>query len=299
MSLVIVGSLAFDTIETPHFRKEKIIGGSCSYSALAASYFSPPKIVAVIGEDFPQEIMDLFHSRGIDTRGVKTEAGKTFHWQGRYGHDPNQRTTIKTELNVFKDFKPQLIPEYRTADIVFLGNIDPDLQDDTLKQVQKPKLVAMDTIQLWIQSKLDSLLEVLAKVDIFFANDEEVKLIAQESNLIKAGKALLAKGPSLIIIKKGEHGALLMGRDYVFGVLAYPCETVVDPTGAGDSFGGGFLGYLDKVGAFSQENIRKAAVYGSVMASFTIEEFSIDRLKALTAAEIESRYQEFKNLVTF
>lgn len=299
MSLVIVGSLAFDTIETPHFRKEKIIGGSCSYAALAASYFSPPKIVAVIGEDFPREIMDLFHSRGIDTRGVKTEAGKTFHWEGRYGHDPNQRTTIKTELNVFKDFKPHLIPEYRTADIVFLGNIDPDLQDDILKQVQKPKLVAMDTIQLWIQSKFDSLLKVLAKVDIFFANDEEVKLIAQESNLIKAGKALLAKGPSLIIIKKGEHGALLMGRDYVFGVLAYPCETVVDPTGAGDSFGGGFLGYLDKVGSFSQESIRKAAVYGSVMASFTIEEFSIDRLKALTAAEIESRYNEFKNLVSF
>ena len=299
MSLVIVGSLAFDTIETPKERKERIIGGSCSYAALAASYFTNPKIVAVIGEDFPAEIIDLFKQKGIDTRGVTKESGKTFHWEGRYGSDPNQRTTIKTELNVFKDFKPRLPKDYCNPDILFLGNIDPDLQKDILSQAHSPKLVAMDTINLWIENKPDSLLKVLQQVDVFFANDEEVKLIADEVNLIKAGNKLLKKGPSLMIIKKGEHGALLMGKDFVFGTLAYPCENVTDPTGAGDSFGGGFLGYLDKVNSFKEADIRKAAVYGSVMASFTIEDFSIERIKSLGAEEIDSRFNEFKKLVTF
>jgi len=286
MSLVIVGSLAFDTIETPETRKEKIIGGSCAYSALAASYFTDPKIVAVVGSDFPSDVIDLFQSRGVDTRGLTIEKGKTFHWEGRYGHDPNQRTTIKTELNVFQDFKPELLPDYRRADIVFLGNIDPDIQEDI-------------RINLWINIKRDALLKVIKDVDMFFANDEEVKMLAGENNLITAGRKLLELGPSHMIIKKGEHGALLLREDFIFGTLAFPCENVVDPTGAGDSFGGGFLGYLDKVQSFKKKHLRRAAVYGSVMASFTIEKFGIEGLKALTLEQIEQRYSEFNKLVSF
>jgi sugar/nucleoside kinase (ribokinase family) len=299
VSLVIVGSLAFDTIETPETRKEKIVGGSCAYSVLAASYFTDPKIVAVVGADFPTDIIDLFQSRGVDTRGLKVEKGKTFHWEGRYGHDPNQRTTIKTELNVFRDFKPELLPDYRRAGIVFLGNIDPDIQEDIRFQLDEPKLVAMDTINLWINTKRDALLKVLKGVDVFFANDEEVKMLAGEHNLISAGKKLMEWGPSLMIIKKGEHGALLLHEDFVFGVPAFPCENVVDPTGAGDSFGGGFLGYLDKIRSFDEAFLRRAAVYGSVMASFTIEEFGIEGLKSLSFEQIEERFSEFKKLVSF
>jgi sugar/nucleoside kinase (ribokinase family) len=299
MSLVIVGSLAFDTIETPETRKEKIVGGSCAYSVLAASYFTDPKIVAVVGSDFPLDVIDLFQSRGVDTRGLAIESGKTFHWEGRYGHDPNQRTTIKTELNVFQDFKPELLPDYRKADIVFLGNIDPDIQEDIRLQLDGPRLVAMDTINLWINTKRDALFKVLRDVDMFFANDEEVKMLAGENNLITAGKKLLELGPSFMIIKKGEHGALLLCRDFIFGALAFPCENVVDPTGAGDSFGGGFLGYLDKVQSFEEKHLRRAAVYGSVMASFTIERFGIEGLKSLTPEQIEHRFSELNKLVSF
>lgn len=299
MSLVIVGSLAFDTIETPRARKERIIGGSCSYASLAASYFTHPKIVSVIGRDFPMDFVEVLGSRGIDTKGLTKAAGKTFFWEGRYGEDPNQRTTLKTELNVFQDFKPCLHQDYRTADIIFLGNIDPDLQEDILGQIEKPRLVAMDTINHWITHKREALLKVMEGVDVLFANDEEVKMIAGEKNLIKAGKALLDRGPSLIAVKKGEHGALLLRKDFVFGVLAHPCEGVVDPTGAGDSFAGGFLGYLDKVQSFSEEDFRKAAVYGSVMASFTIEDFGVERLKSLQSREIEKRFEQFKKLVSF
>ncbi len=299
MSLVIVGSLAFDTIETPQTRRERIIGGSCSFAALAASYFTSPQIVAVIGDDFPQEFISLLNQRGVDTRGVDRIPGKTFHWEGRYGEDPNQRTTIRTELNVFQDFKPRLLPDYAAADILFLGNIDPDLQEEIRRQAHAPRLVAMDTIKLWIDTKAESLVNVLQKVDVFFANDEEVKLIAGESNLIKAGRKLLSWGPSLVVIKKGEHGALLLGKQFTFGIMAYPCESVVDPTGAGDSFAGAFLGYLDRVGSFQPQDFRRAAAYGSVMASFSIDDFSVERLKNISSEEIEGRYQEIKRMVIF
>jgi len=300
MSLVIVGSVAFDTLETPHGRREKIVGGSGTYCSLAASFFTQPKIVAVVGDDFPEETIELFKSRGIDVRGLEIQPGKTFHWEARYGDDPNQRTTIKTELNVFKDFRPQLPPDYRQADIVFLANIDPDLQEDILSQVQKPKLIAMDTINLWIKTKPGPLLRILEKVNVYFANDEEIKLLSKEQNLIKAGKKLLERGPTFIVIKKGEHGALVLGKDSVFGILAYPCEKVIDPTGAGDSFAGGFLGYLDKVKAFDKEGeIRKASVYGSVLASFIIEDFGINRFKSLPLKDIENRFFQFKKLVSF
>jgi len=299
MSLIVIGSLAFDTIETPYGRRERIIGGSCTYFSLAASFFTQPKIVGVVGKDFPVEMISLLENRGIDVQGLKIASGKTFHWEGHYGNDPNQRSTIRTELNVFKDFRPQLPPDYQTADLVFLANIDPDLQEDILFQVKKPKLVAMDTMNLWIQSKPQPLLKVLAKVDIFFANEEEIRMLTEEPNLIKAGKMILSKGPILVVIKKGEHGALVLGKDFIFVVLAHPCEEVIDPTGAGDSFAGGFMGYLDKVKSFKESEIRKAAVFGSVLASFTIEDFGMERLKSLSFKEIEKRYLQFKKLVSF
>jgi sugar/nucleoside kinase (ribokinase family) len=299
MNLVIVGSLAFDTLETPYGRKERIVGGSSTYCALAASFFTRPGIVSVIGEDFPEETIDFFKQRKIDLQGVVKKAGPTFHWEARYGIDPNQRTTIKTELNVFENFKPILPSEYKRAAILFLGNIDPDQQDDILAQAEHPKLVAMDTINLWINTKPESVLKVLEKVDLFFANEEEIKLLTKQANLTKAGKMLLEKGPAIIVMKKGEHGAIVLGQELVFGVLAHPCEEVVDPTGAGDCFAGGFLGYLDKVKSFDQEVIRKAAVYGSVMASFVIEDFGIERLKSLSPPEIDDRYQTLKELVSF
>jgi len=299
MSLVIVGSLAFDTIQTPRERREKVVGGSGTYSALAASFFTAPKIVGVVGEDFPPEIFEFFRSRKIDTRGLETRPGKTFFWEGRYGCDPNQRETVKTELNVFQDFRPKLAPSHRRADIVFLANIDPDLHDEVLAQVESQALVAMDTINFWIANKPEAIWSVLKKVNIFFANEEEIKMLSQETNLIKAGRKVLAAGPRLAVVKKGEHGALVLGRDFVFGVLGHPFEDVVDPTGAGDSFAGGFLGYLDKAGKFSRPEVRRAAVYGSVLASFAIEEFSIDRFKTLRPEEIEKRFREFRRLVTF
>lgn len=299
MSLVIVGTFNLDTIETPQERRERIVGGSGTYCCLAASFFTAPGIVGVVGEDFPKDTLELFKAKGIDTEGLLVKPGKTFFWEGRYEDDPNKRTTIATEVNVLKSFRPQLPDHYRGADILFLANIDPELQEDILAQVNNPRLVAMDTMNYWIQTRAASLLNVLNKVDVFFANDEEVRMLTDELNLITAGKRLLEKGPSLVVIKKGEHGALLLSKDFVFVAPAYPSETVLDPTGAGDSFGGGFLGYLDNVDSYAEGDIRKAAVYGSVLASFTIEKFGIDRLESLSSDEIENRFAEFQKLVSF
>jgi sugar/nucleoside kinase (ribokinase family) len=299
MSLVIVGSLAFDTIQTPWERREKIVGGSGTYCSLAASFFTSPMIVGVVGRDFPEEVIALFRKRKIDIQGLEVRPGRTFYWEGHYGYDPNQRETIKTELNVFQDFRPRLPESYRSADMLFLANIDPDLQDDILSQMRKPALVAMDTINLWITSKPEAIWRVLGKVDIFFANDEEMRMLTRETNLVKAARKVLNSGPRIVVTKKGEHGALVFGRDFIFGVLGRPSEDVIDPTGAGDSFAGGFLGYLDRVGGFAQKNIRKAAVYGSVLASFTIEDFGIERLKRLKRQEIEARFRQFRRLVSF
>lgn len=298
MSLVIVGTFNLDTIETPREKRERIVGGSGTYCCLAASFFTAPRIVGVVGEDFPKDVLELFNTRGIDSEGLLVKQGKTFFWEGRYEEDPNKRTTVATEVNILKGFRPELPERYKDADILFLANIDPDLQEDILAQVKSPQLVAMDSMNYWIQTRADSLLSVLKKVDVFFANDEEVRMLTDELNLITAGRRLLEKGPSLVVIKKGEHGALLLGKDFVSVVPAYPSETVVDPTGAGDSFGGGFLGYLDKVDSYAEADIRIAAVYGSVMASFTIEKFGIDRLKSLSLDEIEDRFVEFQKLVS-
>jgi sugar/nucleoside kinase (ribokinase family) len=266
---------------------------------LAASFFTKPKVVGVVGRDFPKRTIEFLRSRKIDIQGVSMMAGKTFHWEGRYGEDPNQRTTVRTDLNVFADFRPVLPRSYRSADIFYLANIDPDLHGPVLAQTKKARLVAMDTIRFWIENKPEAIIRELGRVDIYFANDEEVKLLARDNNLVRAGKKLLKYGPSLIVVKKGEHGALVFGKDFVFGVLARPCEDVVDPTGAGDSFAGGFLGYLDKVAKITPREVRRAAVYGSVVASFAIEDFGIDRFLTLTSGEIEARFREFKKLVMF
>jgi sugar/nucleoside kinase (ribokinase family) len=299
MSLVVVGSLAFDTIETPAVRKERIVGGSCTYCSLAASFFTTPKIVGVVGEDFPSETISLFRRRKIDIQGLEFAKGKTFFWEGRYGLDPNQRTTLKLEMNVFADFKPQVPPSYQEAEILFLANIDPEMQEDILHRFKKPKWVAMDTINHWIMTKKEALLRVLKGCDLFFCNEEEAKLLSEEVNLIRAGKKLMQMGPSLIAIKKGEHGALMLGKEFVFGVLAHPCEEVVDPTGAGDCFAGGFLGYLDSLKKVEEKEWRRAAVYGSVMASFAIEDYGIDRFKSLKLSEVKKRFLEFKKSVSF
>ncbi|MDH4198429.1 MAG: PfkB family carbohydrate kinase [Candidatus Aminicenantes bacterium] len=299
MSLVIIGSLAFDTIETPFGRRERIVGGSGTYSALAASFFTRPRVVGVVGRDFPRGAVAFLKKRGVDLRGLTVKRGRTFHWEGRYGEDPNQRLTVRTDLNVFGAFRPELPAAYRGADIVFMSSLDPDLHPDILGQARRPRLVAMDTIRFWIETKREAVLRELGRVDILFANDEEVKLIAGDVNLVRAAGRILEYGPSLVAAKKGEHGAMLFGRDFTFGVLAHPCPHVIDPTGAGDGFAGGFLGYLDRAGRFGPREFRKAAVYGSVMASYIIEDFGIERLKTLTPGQITRRYRFFKTLIDF
>ncbi|RFT15874.1 MAG: Ribokinase [Candidatus Saccharicenans subterraneus] len=299
MSLVIVGSVAFDTIETPYGRRDRIIGGSGTYAALAASFFTRPGLVSVVGRDFPRRFLDRLRSRKIDLAGLRIKQGKTFYWHGRYDQDPNLRTTIKTELNVLQDFKPVLPESFRKADLVFLSNLDPESHDFILQQLTGPRLVAMDTIRYWIENKPEALLRAIQKVDILFVNDEECRLIARELNLVRAGRKLLAAGPGVIVVKKGEHGAMLFGKNFVFGVVANPCERVVDPTGAGDAFAGAFLGYLDSTGRFNQRELRKAAVYGNVVASLVIEDFGVDGLLRASQLDIINRYQQFRKLCAF
>ncbi|MEN6559911.1 MAG: PfkB family carbohydrate kinase [Acidobacteriota bacterium] len=299
MSLVIVGSVAFDTVRTPWGDRERIVGGSGTYCSLAASFFTRPRVVGVVGRDFPRKTIAFLRSRGVDLAGLKIKAGKTFHWEGKYEDDPNRRTTLRTDLNVFADFRPEIPAAYRNSRIVYLANLNPEHHEFVLGQFRRPALVAMDTIRLWIDTKREALLKELGRSDIFFANDEEARLITGELNLIAAGKALLGLGPSLVVLKKGEHGALVFRRNFVFGVLAHPCEHVIDPTGAGDSFAGGFLGYLDKRRTLAARDVRRAAVYGSVMASFAIEDFGIGRFQALDRDLVEGRFRQFRKLTTF
>lgn len=299
MSLLIIGSIAFDTIITPYEKKEKIIGGSGTYCALAASFFTRPRLVGVVGEDFPLDMIDFLKKRGIRTEGIAIKPGKTFYWEGKYGYDPNQRETLRTELNVMASFEPVLPPHYQRSTIVYLATIDPDWHEPILSQIKEPSLVAMDTIQFWVINKTESIWHALKKVNIFFANEEEIRLLTQETNLVRAAKLVLEAGPSIVVVKKGEHGALVFGRDFIFGTIAHPCENVVDPTGAGDSFAGGFLGYLDRARRISQRTIKRALIAGSAVASFVIEDFGIERLRYLTIEEIKRRMRYFRQLVSF
>ncbi len=299
MSILVVGSVAFDSVETPFGKVENVLGGSATYFSTSASFFTDVNLVAVVGEDFPQEHTDFLRSRNIDLRGMVRESGKTFHWKGRYGYDLNEAQTLETHLNVFQTFKPQVPDEYRASEYLILANIDPDLQMEVLNQVPNPRVVACDTMNFWISSKPDALKRVIERVDFFIINEGEARQLSGESNLIKAARKILGLGAKTLIIKRGEYGVLMFAGSSVFAAPAYPLEEVFDPTGAGDTFAGGFMGYLANTGDLSEDGIRQAIVFGSVMASFNVEDFSLDRLKRLQYREIEERYRSFKSLTHF
>lgn len=299
MSVLVVGSVAFDTVTTPFGRKEKILGGSATYFSYSCSFFSPVNLVAVVGEDFPSEYRDLLRERDINLDGLQVSAGKTFHWGGSYRYDMNEAETEFTDLNVFEDFHPQLPSAYRSSEYVLLANIDPELQLEVLDQIDNPRLVVGDTMNLWIELKKKMVEEVIRKLDILIINDAEARQFTGEVSLKKAADQILELGCKYVVIKKGEHGALLFSRQYVFSAPGLPLETVVDPTGAGDTFAGGFMGYLARAGEDSPESLRKAMIYGSVMASFNVQDFSLERLKKLSQDDINNRFQEFKALTSF
>ena len=299
MSLLVVGSVAFDSVETPFGKVENVLGGSGVYFSTAASFFTDVRLVAVVGQDFPQEHIDFLKSRRVDVSGLEKADGKTFRWKGEYSYALNEAKTLDTQLNVFQNFKPNLPQNYRDSEIVFLANIDPVLQREVLSQVKKPKLVACDTMNFWIDSKRAELIETLRLVDILIINDGEARDLSKEVNLVKAAQVIRAFGPKTLIIKRGEYGVLLFNEEGIFSIPAFPLENVFDPTGAGDSFAGGFIGYLTKSKKFDSAHIRKAIVFGSVVASFNVEDFSLNRMKNLSAEEINKRYKEFKKITHF
>jgi sugar/nucleoside kinase (ribokinase family) len=299
MDILVIGSVAFDSVETPFGRGDDVLGGSATYFSTSASFFTGVQLVAVVGEDFPDEPRQFLTSRGVDLAGLQTRPGKTFRWKGRYGYDLNEAHTLETHLNVFETFHPELPESYRQAKFVFLANIDPELQLEVLQQVEKPKLIACDTMNFWIDGKRDALVRTLGHVDILVINEAEVRQLADEANLVKASRSVLTMGPKTLVVKRGEYGVLVFTEHSIFSAPAYPLEEVFDPTGAGDTFAGGFMGYLAATNNLSDETIRKATVFGSVMASFTVEAFSLDRLRKLTWAEIEDRFRHFQTLTAF
>ena len=299
MSILVVGTVAFDSIETPSGSAERVLGGSAAYFGMGASFFAPVRIVGVIGRDFPEEYLDLFRRRGIDLQGLKRESGETFHWRGRYHEDLNVRDTIELHLNVLSGFVPDLPESYRDAEYVFLGNIDPEMQLEVLRQLRCLRLVACDTMDHWINNSLDPLRKVLGKIEMLVVNDSEARLLSGESNIVRAARAILKMGPKTVLIKCGEYGVLQFSESSVFAVPAYPLEEVFDPTGAGDSFAGGLFGQLARSADASGRGLRRAIVYGSVVASFTVEDFGLNRLNALSMEEIEERYRRFVELTDF
>ena len=297
--LVVVGSVALDSVEANGTVHDDVLGGSASFFSTAASYFAPVKLVAVVGEDMPEQHLTFLASRGVDLAGLERARGKTFRWKGRYSDDLGSRTTLDTQLNVFADFRPKLPEAWRDGELLFLGNIHPSLQLDVLTQVKKPRLVAMDTMNFWIEGEPAALARVLERVDLLVINDEEARLLSKEHNLPRAARAIRAMGPKTVIVKRGESGALLFHEHGVFAAPAYPLERVVDPTGAGDTFAGGFMGYLARVRDIGPQAVRRAMFYGSVMASFCVEDYSLDRLRGLSEGEIEGRYRAFRDLTHF
>jgi sugar/nucleoside kinase (ribokinase family) len=302
MSILCVGSVALDSVATPSGKRDEALGGSATFFSTAASFFAHVDVVAVIGEDFPPEHLRFLESRGVGLTGLERKAGKTFRWKGKYEKDLNEAHTLATELNVFQSFAPRVPAALRSAEWVFLGNIDPELQYSVLDQVEKPKLVAADTMNYWITSKPKELKRALSRVDLLFINDAEAKQLAGESNVVKAVKAIRQMGPKMVCVKRGEYGALLSlqdtgGGSEFFAVPALPLEEVRDPTGAGDSFAGGFMGNLAAEGALDASVLRRSAVMGSAMASLAVEDFSLDRFRRLEKGEIRSRYGEFTRLM--
>ncbi len=298
MSIVVVGTVAFDSIESPWGCADRVIGGSATYFALAASHFTKVRLVAVVGEDFGCDHRAILEERGVDLAGLFVEkAGKTFFWKGRYGEDPNDRENIVTDLNVFERFNPVLPAEYRGSDWLFLANMDPDLQRAILDQVEGRPFVGADTQTFWIERKSDALKGILDRIDVLFVNDREARELSGERNIVRAARAILELGPRALVVKKGEHGAFLFTKEFRFFAPAYPLQEVLDPTGAGDSFAGGFMGYLASAPAVDEHFFRRAMIYGTITGSFACEAFSVERLRTLNDAHIASRLRELVDLV--
>lgn len=300
MSLLVVGSVALDSIETPFGKRDEILGGSATFFSVSASFFAKVSMVGVVGGDFPAQHIRLLKTRGIDTDGIEVKKGETFRWKGRYDYDLNTAHTIYTKLNVFKDFLPKISASCRKIPYLFLANIDPNLQLSVLQKVNSPRLIACDSMNFWIKNELHALKRLLKKIDIFIINDSEARLFSGEGNLIKAAKFIFSLGPKRVIIKRGDSGAIFFTRDgSCFSAPAYLLEELRDPTGAGDSFAGGFMGYLAKTGEINDAGFRKAVIYGTIMASFCVEDFGPGRLLALKTSDIEKRYREFQDLTCF
>lgn len=297
--LLVVGSVALDTVKTPFGQVQDVLGGSATYFSTAASFFTSVDLIAVIGEDFPDQHLTFLKSRGIDLTGLERRSGDTFRWSGEYTYQMNEARTLDTRLNVFETFRPKIPESYRAPSLLFLGNIDPELQFDVLRQVKRPTFVACDTMNFWIERKRDALWKVLEQVDALIINDAEARALGGNPSLVQAGKAILSRGPKYLIIKRGEYGVLMVDHKQTFGAPAFPLEQAKDPTGAGDTFAGGFMGYLAATGNFSETAFRQAVIFGSVMASFTVEAFSLDRLRGLDYKEIQDRFREFKRLTHF
>ena len=299
MSILVVGSVALDSIRTPFGNKREILGGSATFFSISASFFDKVNIIATVGEDFPKKYLQLLKERNIGTGGIAVNRGKTFRWEGRYEYDMNVAHTLATHLNVFKDFSPEIPDSLKRSRVLFLANIDPDLQDKVLRQMSSTQLIACDSMNHWIASKKRSLERFLHKVDIFLLNDAEARQFTGEANIFKAAKAIVAKGPKSVVIKKGEHGVIYYSKRSHFIAPAYPLETVYDPTGAGDTFAGGVIGYLSRAGRITDNILRKSMVTGSIMASFAVEDFSVNRLLKISRSDVNKRYAEFKKLTRF
>ena len=297
--LLVVGSVALDSVETPFGRVEEVLGGSATYFSYAASFFTKVRLVAVIGRDFPGAHLDLLRQRGVDLSGLQVADGSSFRWEGKYGYDLNEAKTLDTQLGVFADFRPSLPAHFRASPFLFLANIDPDLQRDVLRQVDRPRLAALDTMNFWIQGRREALGRVLAEVDAVVVNDAEARMLTGEPNLIRAALTILGFGPRTVVVKRGEYGVLMATDGRFFFAPAFPIESVFDPTGAGDSFAGGFMGVVAGAGTVDEATLRRAIVYGSVMASFTVEDFSLNRLTRLTEAEIQERFGAFQEMTRF
>jgi sugar/nucleoside kinase (ribokinase family) len=301
LSVLVVGSLALDSIETPFGSVRDAVGGSAVYISAAASYFlSPIRLVGVVGGDFPRHALRFLEDRNVDLDGLQiVQEGKTFRWSGRYHYDLNERDTLSTELNVFEKFNPKVPESFRKTRVVCLGNIDPVLQLSVLDQLEKPRIVVCDTMNYWIERKHADLQKTLERINVLILNDSEARLLSREPNLIKAARVIRSMGPSVLIIKKGEHGALLTTEQLVFSAPAYPMENIFDPTGAGDSFAGGFVGWLARTDDMSEENLKRAVIYGSTLASFCVEKFGIDGLRDITYLQIQDRFRSFRELSRF
>ncbi len=299
MSILVVGSVALDSVETPFGTAKRVLGGSAVFFSSAASLFCPVRVVGVVGEDYPLEKLDFLVERDVDLAGIERAPGESFFWAGRYSYDLNSRDTLETRLGVFAEFKPRIPDEFKDSRFVFLGNIDPVLQLDVLDQVRSPEVVACDTMNYWIEGSRGALLELLKRVDILMVNDAEARELADDHNLLRAARWIQERGPELVVVKKGEHGAILYGPEWVFFVPGFPLEVVFDPTGAGDAFAGGFLGYLASIRSLTADAYRRAMVYGSAMGSFAVESFSVERLQTLQNGEILRRILEFKEMTAF